>query len=67
VAKTLIDVDEDLMVAAQRILGATTKKETVNLALREVVRREAAVRFLQLARGGVFTPVPGSQRTVRSC
>ena len=38
----------------QQILGAKTKKETVNKALREMVRRWAAVEFGELARGGVF-------------
>ena len=52
--KTLIDVDEELLRQAQRILGTDTKKNTVNQALREVVRREAAARFLDSARAGVF-------------
>jgi Arc/MetJ family transcription regulator len=52
--KTLINVDDDLLAQAQLILGTTTKKDTVNAALREVVRREAAVEFLRLAAGGVF-------------
>ena len=67
VAKTLIDIDDDLIIAAQRILGAKTKKDVVNGALREIVRRHAAVRLLELARGGVFTPAVGSDRTVRPC
>jgi Arc/MetJ family transcription regulator len=52
--KTLINVDDDLLAQAQRILGTTTKRDTVNAALREVVRREAAAEFLRLAAGGVF-------------
>jgi Arc/MetJ family transcription regulator len=54
VTKTLIDVDDELLRQAQRILGTETKRATVNRALREVVRREAAARFLALAAGGVF-------------
>jgi len=54
VTKTLVDIDQELLTAAQRILGATTKKNAVNGALRELVRREAAARFLERARGGVF-------------
>ena len=38
-----------------------TKKETVNMALREVVRREAAVRFLDSARSGVFGAPDGGE------
>lgn len=49
-AKTLIDFDEDLLARSQRILGMTTKKETVNAAMQELVRRAAAEDFLALAR-----------------
>jgi len=59
VTKTLIDLDDELLRQAQRILGTATKKETVNCALREIVRRDAAVRFLTLAAGGVFSSAPG--------
>lgn len=52
--KTLVDLDPDLLIRAQQIFGATTKKETVNRALREIVRREAAARFLQYACAGIF-------------
>ena len=37
-AKTLIDVDEAYLTAAQEVLHTKTKKDTVNAALREVVR-----------------------------
>jgi Arc/MetJ family transcription regulator len=37
--KTLIDIDHDVLAAAQQILGTATKKDTVNTALHEVVRR----------------------------
>ncbi len=53
-AKTLIDLDPELLAQAQQILGTATKKETVNTALREVVRRWAATEFGGLARSGVF-------------
>ncbi len=45
-AKTLIDIDDDLLEAAREALGTTTKKDTVNAALREVIAtrdRAAAV------------------------
>jgi Arc/MetJ family transcription regulator len=53
-AKTLIDIDDNLLRAAQHILGVHTKKDAVNGALREVVRQDAAARFLELASSGVF-------------
>jgi Arc/MetJ family transcription regulator len=52
--KTLIDVDEELLGRCRQILGTSTKKDTVNAALREVARRDAAARFLGLAADGVF-------------
>lgn len=51
-SKTLVDVDEYLLSRSQEILGTTTKKETVNGALRELVRRAAAEDFLAVARTG---------------
>lgn len=47
--KTMIDLDDDLLVAARSALGTRTKKDTVNAALAEVVAirgRRAAVEHL---------------------
>jgi Arc/MetJ family transcription regulator len=65
-AKTLIDIDDYLMVATQRILGAKTKKLAVNDALREVVRRDAAAQFLRLAASGVFGNPDDPDQAVRT-
>jgi len=46
-AKTLIEIDEEYLVAAQQILGTATKKDTVNAALREVTALAARRRDLQ--------------------
>jgi Arc/MetJ family transcription regulator len=46
-AKTLIDVDEESLVAAQEALGTETKKDTVNAALRAVAALAARRRDLQ--------------------
>lgn len=50
-AKTLIDVDDALLEAARDVLGTSTKKETVNTALREVVaaraRSEAVLKLIE--------------------
>jgi Arc/MetJ family transcription regulator len=54
--KTLIDVDDVLLRQAQQILGTPTKKETVNSALREIVRRTAAADLMVMARDGIFGP-----------
>ena len=51
VAKTLIDVDDALLEAARDVLGTSTKKDTINTALREVVaaraRSEAALKLIE--------------------
>ena len=52
--KTVIDVDDELLDQARRILDTDTKKATVNGALREIVRRWSVVEFGALARTGVF-------------
>ena len=52
--KTLVDIDDALLTQARQILGAITKKDAVNGALREIVRQWAAARFLERARDGAF-------------
>ena len=37
--KTMLDVDDELLAEARGLLGTSTKKDTVNAALREVVDR----------------------------
>ena len=44
-AKTLIDVDEQYLAAAQEALHTETKKDTVNAALREVAALAARRRI----------------------
>ena len=51
VAKTLIDIDERRLAKAQRLLGTTTKKDTVNQALAEVIAVHARRRELERLRG----------------
>lgn len=52
--KTLVDIDDDLLAQAAAELGTTTKKDTVNAALSEVVRRRAAARLIEFGREGGF-------------
>ena len=44
--KTLIDIDEERLAAAQQALGTTTKKDTVNAALAQAVSSAARRRDL---------------------
>ena len=48
VSRTLIDVDDELLSQAGRVLGTRTKKDTVNRALRRVVAVDAGLEELRL-------------------
>jgi Arc/MetJ family transcription regulator len=41
VRKTSVEINEELVVAVQRVLSTTTLKETIEEAFREVLRAEA--------------------------
>lgn len=50
--RTVIDLDEELVAAVAKVLGTSSKKETVNTALREVLknrRRALALPRLRAA------------------
>lgn len=46
--RTNIDIDDDVLHEAQRLLGTRTKRETVNMALRELVARQRRFGILNL-------------------
>ena len=46
--RTNIEIDDRVMKEAQRLLGAPTKRETVDMALREVVARHRRLGVLDL-------------------
>lgn len=46
-ALTQIDLDEDALAEAMRLAGLKTKKETVNLALREYTARHRRIEALE--------------------
>ena len=46
-AKTLVDVNEEYLAAAQEVLHTDTKKDTINAALRAVAALAARRRDLQ--------------------
>lgn len=45
-SKLLIEVDDEALAEAQRLLGTGTKKDTVNAALVEVAKRLKRVKAL---------------------
>ena len=47
--RTNIDIDDEIMDEAQRLTGARTKRETVDLALRELVARHRRLGILELS------------------
>ncbi|HEY0805034.1 MAG TPA: type II toxin-antitoxin system VapB family antitoxin [Pseudonocardiaceae bacterium] len=55
---TQIDLDDEALNEAMRLMGTKTKKETVNAALREYVQQqkrvEAAERLFQMGQRGDF-------------
>jgi len=61
VTKTLIDVDDDLLLRAQEALGTGTKKETVNLALAEVIAAVARRREIERLDAGVYVDLADSE------
>ncbi|MEU1430678.1 type II toxin-antitoxin system VapB family antitoxin [Nocardia sp. NPDC005746] len=57
-SKLLIDVDDEALAEAQRLLGTATKKDTVNAALIEVAKRikraKALAELVEMAERGDF-------------
>lgn len=45
--RTVIDVNDENLAAAAEVLGTSTKVETVNRALSEIVARKARLAFLE--------------------
>ena len=48
VVRTNIDIDDELLAEAAQIAGTTTKKSTVEAALRELIRQHKVRRVLEL-------------------
>ncbi len=46
--RTNIDIDDDLLNEVRDLTGAKTKREAVDLALRELVARHKRLKFLEL-------------------
>lgn len=50
-ARTNIDIDDQLIEEAMRLAGTRTKKETVDLALRRLVEKGSLYRSIRKLRG----------------
>ncbi|GAA1466061.1 type II toxin-antitoxin system VapB family antitoxin [Nocardiopsis exhalans] len=69
-SKVLIDIDDEALARASEILGTKTKKDTVNTALQETVRRldrAAALAEMRelVTEGGVDLEVLDDKREYR--
>ncbi|GGK68914.1 type II toxin-antitoxin system VapB family antitoxin [Nocardia camponoti] len=68
-AITRIDLDDDVLDEAMRLMGAATKDEAVNTALREYVQRArrvaAATRLLERGQRGDFDAAEGARDTAK--
>jgi Arc/MetJ family transcription regulator len=57
-ARTVVDLDDELVASVAKELGTSTKKDTVNAALREVLanrrRAVALTRLRETAADGAF-------------
>ncbi|WP_059013550.1 type II toxin-antitoxin system VapB family antitoxin [Streptomyces specialis] len=52
--RTVIDIDDELLVQAAEVFGTSTKVATVNAALEDVIKRRKRASFLGwLAEGGL--------------
>lgn len=67
---TQIDIDDNALKEAMRMMGTTTKKETVNLALREYVARiqrlEALERLAARAQRGEFDEAAAAHQAAKT-
>lgn len=59
VSRTILDVDDELLAEAGQILGTTTKKATVNAALKAVVDREKRRQFADWLKSGGLPDLTG--------
>ncbi|MGI5468663.1 type II toxin-antitoxin system VapB family antitoxin [Streptomyces sp. CA-132043] len=69
-SRTVIDLDDEALEAAAKELGTTTKRDTVNTALREVTDRYRRLRALEdsrrlVAEGGVDIDILLDKRKYR--
>lgn len=52
--KTLVDIEDDLLEQVATELGTKTKKDTINSALRDVLRRRTVANHVEFIRSGAF-------------
>jgi Arc/MetJ family transcription regulator len=63
--KTLVDIDEDLLQEAMNLANVATKKETVHLALEELIRARRRGLLKTLAGSGIVDMTRAELRRAR--
>ena len=67
---TQVDVDDEALAEAMRLMGTTTKKDTINTALREYASRlrrlEAAEKLASRAARGEFDDAAAAHEAARA-
>lgn len=63
--KTLLDIDANLLDRVRALAGAATKREAVEIALREYVRRRHAARLADSAGKSSMRWKPSDVRVMR--
>ncbi|MGW1059870.1 type II toxin-antitoxin system VapB family antitoxin [Micromonospora rubida] len=58
-SRTIVDVDDELLSEAAKIFGTTTKKATVNAALKAAVDREKRREFADWLKSGGLPGLTG--------
>ncbi|WP_280429467.1 type II toxin-antitoxin system VapB family antitoxin [Nocardia brasiliensis] len=59
-ARTVLDLDDDLLAQAAEILGTSKKVATVNAALADVVRRRKREQFAAWVKSGGLNDEPSA-------
>jgi Arc/MetJ family transcription regulator len=52
--RTLVDINENVLKEAMEVSETTTKKETITLALEELIRSRLRQRLKSMAGGGII-------------
>lgn len=52
--KTIIDIDKDLIEKAMKVSGMDTKKETVKIALEELIKLKLRQKLKEMAGSGIL-------------
>jgi len=64
--KTLIEIDDNILKEAMKTAGTQTKKETVKIALEELIKAGLRHKFKEMAGSGAVEMSHGELKKLRS-